>query len=90
MKIKIAMSLPKHSPNVLESDVFWTKEDEKIDISGSGGKYTVGNIPDLSLTITALNPTDEGKYQCCVSNSLGEMRSEAIRLGKVELSCHLI
>jgi hypothetical protein len=72
------------------SDVLWSKDDEKIEISGSGGKYKGGSITDPSLTIAAVNPNDGGTYQCCVSNSVGKMKSEAILLGKVELSCQLM
>jgi hypothetical protein len=68
-----------HSPEV--TDVFWTKDDRKIDILGSGGKYAGGSIDDPSLTIKAVNSNDEGRHQCCASNSVGNMRSETILLG---------
>lgn len=74
------MTVPINSPTV--SDVFWTKDDRKIDITGSGGKYSGGSIANPSLCIKMVNSNDEGMYQCCASNSVGEMCSEKIYLGK--------
>ncbi|XP_056000008.1 uncharacterized protein LOC130048042 [Ostrea edulis] len=73
------MALPINSPEV--SDVFWTKDDIKIDILGREGKYSGGSIVDPSLTIKTVNSNDKGRYQCCVSNLMGKMRSEKIHLG---------
>lgn len=74
------MTTSRNSPEV--SDVFWTKDDRKIDIVRSGGKYSGGSITDPSLTIKAVNSNDGGRYQCCASNSVGNMWSETILLGK--------
>ncbi|XP_056017516.1 muscle M-line assembly protein unc-89-like [Ostrea edulis] len=73
------MTVPNHSPTV--SDVFWTKDDRKIDITGNGEKYSGGSIDNPSLTIKTVNSNDVGIYQCCASNSVGEMCSEKIYLG---------
>ncbi|XP_056002847.1 uncharacterized protein LOC125667384 [Ostrea edulis] len=72
------MTTSSNSPEV--SDVFWTKDDRKIDIVRSGGKYSGGSITDPSLTIKAVNSNDGGRYQCCASNSVGNMWSETILL----------
>lgn len=74
------MTVPINSPTV--SDVFWTKDDRKIDITGSGRKYSGGSIANPSLSIKMVTSNDEGMYQCCASNSVGEMCSEKIYLGK--------
>ncbi|XP_055999928.1 uncharacterized protein LOC125676249 isoform X2 [Ostrea edulis] len=73
------MVLPINSPNV--SDVCWTKDDIKIDILRNGEKYSGGSIVDPSLTIKDVNSNDEGRYQCCASNLMGNMWSEKIHLG---------
>jgi hypothetical protein len=77
VKLVCEMALPENSSEV--PDVFWTKDERKIDVLGSRGKYTGGNVADPSLTITAVNSNDGGKYQCCVSNSMGSMWSELIK-----------
>lgn len=74
------MTVPNHFPTV--SDVFWTKDDRKIDITGNGEKYSGGSIDNPSLTIKKVNSNDMGIYQCCASTSVGKMCSEKIYLGK--------
>jgi hypothetical protein len=72
--------VPDDSPEVV--DIIWTKDDKKIDVLGSGGKYTGGSIADPSLTIKAVNSSDKGRYVCCASNSVGNMHSKIIQLGR--------
>jgi hypothetical protein len=74
------IALPSDSSAVY--DVFWTKGDRKIDISGSGGKYSGGSIAHPSLSITEVNSDDIGIYHCYASNSAGSMCSNTIQLGK--------
>ncbi|XP_055999938.1 uncharacterized protein LOC130048001 [Ostrea edulis] len=73
------MTVPDNSPKV--SEVFWTKDDKKIDIPGREGKYSGGSIADPSLTIKAVSLKDKGIYQCYASNLMGHMWSEKIHLG---------
>lgn len=79
------MTVPDNSPKV--SEVFWTKDDKKIDIPGREGKYSGGSIADPSLTIKAVSLKDKGIYQCYASNLMGHMWSEKIHLGKS--NCHI-
>ncbi|XP_062616794.1 titin-like [Saccostrea cucullata] len=59
----------------------WQKDGQVIDIPGSGGKYTGGTLDEPSLTITNVNQSDAGTYQCKASNAVGSTFGEAIFLG---------
>lgn len=63
-------------------DVFWTKDGEKVDIQGSGGKYCEVGVDDPSLIIHNVNHRDIGSYQLLATNAVGSTRSDVIVLGK--------
>lgn len=78
------VSLPENSPNV--TAIIWTKDTHRIDISGSGGKYSGGNLSEPSLTINSVHAKDAGEYQCSAINAAGKMCSEIIQLGNFRRS----
>lgn len=53
-------------------DVYWTKNEEKLYIQGSGGKYSGMSTDDPSLTINNVNEHDAGMYQLTARNSVGQ------------------
>ncbi|XP_062568952.1 uncharacterized protein LOC134231070 [Saccostrea cucullata] len=80
VKFLCKVYLTEGSPEVTK--IFWTKDKQNLDISGSGGKYAGGSIADPSLVIHNVNVNDAGEYQCCVSNAVGSMLSYPIHLDK--------
>lgn len=62
-------------------DVYWTKNEQRLDIHGSGGKYSGVSTDDPSLTINNVNKHDAGNYQLTASNSIGRTKSDVIVLG---------
>lgn len=62
-------------------DVYWTKKEQKVDIQGSGGKYSGVSTDDPSLTISNVNKHDAGNYQLTAINSVGPTKSDVIVLG---------
>ncbi|XP_062568433.1 titin-like, partial [Saccostrea cucullata] len=75
--------LYKQSP--LLSEIVWKKNGSVIDIFGSGGKYTGGTLDEPSLTITNVDQSDAGTYQCKASNAVGSTIGNKIILGVPEL-----
>uniref|UniRef100_A0A182QQU6 Uncharacterized protein n=1 Tax=Anopheles farauti TaxID=69004 RepID=A0A182QQU6_9DIPT len=59
-------------------DIVWLLEDNPIR-SESDGRITL--LPDGSLRIDEVIPTDAGQYACIARNSLGESRSRTALLG---------
>jgi hypothetical protein len=64
-------------------EVIWMKNDDVLDIAGSGGKLAGGTIADPSLVIKDVNEFDAGSYQCKATNAVGSTLGTAIVLGKV-------
>lgn len=62
-------------------NVFWTKNGQKLDTNGSGGKYSEVTVDNPSLTIFNVNKFDDGSYQLTATNALGSTRSDLINLG---------
>lgn len=62
-------------------DVFWTKDGEKVDTQGSGGKYSEVAVDDPSLIIYNVNHHDIGSYQLTAINAVGSTKSDVITLG---------
>lgn len=62
-------------------DVFWTKNEEKIDVLSHEEKYSQVSVEDPSLTIFDVNPHDAGSYQLTATNAVGSTQSDAITLG---------
>lgn len=62
-------------------DVFWTKNGAKLDIKGSGGKYSEVGVYDPSLIIYNVNHHDIGSYQLTATNAVGSTKSDVIVLG---------
>lgn len=62
-------------------NVFWTKNGEKLDTQGSGGRYTEVTIDNPSLTIFEVNEYDAGSYQLTATNAVGSTRSDFLILG---------
>lgn len=73
------MSLYDDSPDILE--VFWTKNGEKIDARGSGGRLSDVTIDNPSLLIRDVNVEDAGNYQLTAVNAVGSTTSDVIVLG---------
>lgn len=73
------MSLYDGSPDIQE--VFWTKNGEKIDTQGSGGRLSEVTIDDPSLTIRHVSNEDAGDYQFTAVNAVGSTTSDVIVLG---------
>lgn len=67
------------SPAILE--VFWTKNGEKIDTRGSGGRLSEVTIDDPSLIIRDVNVDVAGTYQFTAVNAVGSTNSDVIVLG---------
>lgn len=60
--------------------VCWTKDGQKIDSLGCGGKYSKVSIADPSLTIFDVNSNDAGSYQLIATNTIGSTASASIVL----------
>lgn len=60
--------------------VCWTKDGQKIDSLGCGGKYSKVSIDDPSLTIFDVNSNDAGSYQLIATNTIGSTASASIVL----------
>lgn len=73
------VSLYDDSPDILE--VFWTKNGEKIDTRGSGGRLLGVTISRPSLIIKNVNVDDAGNYQLTAVNAVGSTTSDVIVLG---------
>lgn len=67
------------SPDILE--VFWTKNGEKIDTQGSGGRLSAVTVDDPSLTIRDVSHTDAGEYKLIARNAVGTTSSDIIAIG---------
>lgn len=67
------------SPDILE--VFWTKNGEKIDTQGSGGRLSTVTVDDPSLTIRDVSHIDAGEYQLIARNAVGTTSSDIIAIG---------
>lgn len=61
--------------------MYWTKNEQRLDIQGSGGKYSGLSPDDPSLTINNVNEHDAGNYQLTAINSVGPTKSDDIVLG---------
>lgn len=79
VKLKFEIFLYYESPAV--TDVYWTKNGNKISISTSSEKYSGVDINDPSLTIKNVNCNDAGEYQLTAINAVGKTKSELIVLG---------
>jgi hypothetical protein len=64
-------------------EVIWMKNNDVLDIAGSGGKLAGGTIADPSLVIKDVNEFDAGSYQCKATNAVGYTLGTVIVLGKV-------
>lgn len=67
------------SPDILE--VFWTKNGEKIDPQGSGGRLSAVTVDDPSLTIRDVGHIDAGEYKLIARNAVGTTSSDIIAIG---------
>lgn len=79
LKLVGNVSLYDGSPDVL--DVFWTKNGDKIDTRGSGGRLSEVTIDNPSLIIRDVNVDDAGNYQLTAVNAVGSTTSDVIVLG---------
>ncbi|XP_042201584.1 titin-like, partial [Callorhinchus milii] len=58
-------------PGLLPAHFTWSKEDNSI--TGSDGKFNITSGPTFSkLLISKFQATDQGTYQCHVTNAMGE------------------
>lgn len=73
------VSLYDDSPDILE--VFWTKNGERIDTRGSGGRLSEVTIDNPSLIIRDVTAEDAGNYQLTAVNAVGSTTSDVIVLG---------
>lgn len=64
------------SPDILE--VFWTKNEEKIDTQG---RLSTVTVDDPSLTIRDVSHIDAGEYKLIARNAVGTTSSDIIVLG---------
>uniref|UniRef100_A0A8W8J3T1 DZIP3-like HEPN domain-containing protein n=1 Tax=Magallana gigas TaxID=29159 RepID=A0A8W8J3T1_MAGGI len=62
------------------TDVFWTKNGNKIDTLNNGGKYSKASTDDSSFTISDVNEHDAGSYQLTATNDVGSTQSDVIVL----------
>lgn len=67
------------------NNVFWTKNGEKLDTKGSGGRYHGVTTTEPSLTIFDVNAHDAGSYQLTATNLVGSTKSDVIVLGVPEI-----
>lgn len=62
-------------------DVFWSKNGQKLDTKGNGGRYTEVTVDNPSLTIFNVNENDAGYYQLTAANAAGSTSSDFLFLG---------
>lgn len=79
IKLRGVVFLSDDSPDI--KNIFWSKNGEKLDIQGSGGKLSGVTIDDPSLTITNVSQEDAGKYQLTAINAIGQNNSVVISIG---------
>lgn len=79
IKLRGVVFLSKNSPDI--QNVFWSKNGEKIDIQGSGGRLSGVTIDDPSLTIRDVSQEDAGNYQLTAINAVGPNDSDVISIG---------
>lgn len=82
IKLNGAVFVSDDSPGIQE--VFWSKNGEKIDIQGSGGRLSGVTIDDPSLTIRNVSQEDAGKYQLTAINAVGPNDSAIISIGMLK------
>lgn len=70
------VSVFNDSPDIQQ--VFWTKNGEKIDSQGSGGRLSKETINDPSLTINEVCNLDAGHYKLTAVNAVGSNCDEII------------
>lgn len=70
------------SPDI--KNIFWSKNGEKLDIQGSGGRLSGVTIDDPSLTIGNVSQEDAGKYQLTAINAVGPNDSAVISIGMLK------
>lgn len=68
-----------NSPEVHET--FWTKNDERINTKGSGGKVLEMSIKYPALIIRNVSTDDAGEYRLTAINAIGSSTSDVIVLG---------
>lgn len=68
--------------------LFWSKNGQKLDSRGIGGKYSEVSINNPSLTIFDVNHHDAGSYQLTATNAVGSTQSDAIVLC-INISFHI-
>nr|XP_034318682.1 uncharacterized protein LOC105324463 isoform X2 [Crassostrea gigas] len=78
IKLNGAVFVSDDSPGIQE--VFWSKNGEKIDIQGSGGRLSGVTIDDPSLTIRNVSQEDAGKYLLTAINAVGPNDSAVISI----------
>jgi hypothetical protein len=71
-------------------EVVWTKNNNILDITGSGGKLSGGSIAEPSLVINNVNHFDAGSYQCKATNAVGSTLGNVVVLGKYCISMNHI
>lgn len=82
IKLNGAVFVSDDSPGIQE--VFWSKNGEKIDIQGSGGRLSGVTIDDPSLTIRNVSQEDAGKYLLTAINAVGPNDSAVISIGMLK------
>lgn len=88
IKLRGVVFLSKNSPDI--QNVFWSKNGEKIDVQGSGGRLSGVTIDDPSLTIRDVSQEDAGKYQLTAINAVGPNDSDVISIGMLKVLFFLI
>lgn len=79
IKLNGAVFVSDDSPDIQE--VFWSKNGEKIDIQGSGGRLSGVTNDDPSLTIRNVSQEDAGIYRLTAINAIGQNNSVVISIG---------
>lgn len=82
IKLRGAVFLSDDSPDI--KNIFWSKNGEKLDIQGSGGRLSGVTIDDPSLTIRNVSQEDAGKYQLTAINAVGPNDSAVISIGMLK------
>lgn len=81
VKLRCDVFLYDESPTL--TDVYWTKDDIKLNIGGSGGKYLKVDVNNQSLIINNVSYNDAGDYKLIAINAVGETMSKGIVLGNI-------